>query len=94
MTAGADRRSLPVGARSNLGATAVVEITWLRNPCAQLDDLQSGLMSEVLDCAADGARVRTAGVMGVVVEGDPHPRRPPRAAASPAGARLTMDDTP
>jgi MOSC domain-containing protein YiiM len=68
VTAGVDLLALPVGTRLHLGATAVVEITGLRNPCSQLDDLQSGLMSALLDRAADGALVRKAGVMSVVLE--------------------------
>jgi MOSC domain-containing protein len=61
--------ALPAGARLRLGAAAVVEITGLRNPCAQLDRLRPGLMAAVLDRASDGSLVRKAGVMGIVVAG-------------------------
>jgi MOSC domain-containing protein YiiM len=61
--------SLPVGTRLHLGETAVVEITGLRNPCAQLDRFQPGLMAAVLDRDADGNLVRKAGIMGVVIAG-------------------------
>ncbi len=64
-----DLLGLPVGARLRLGADAVVEITGLRNPCAQLDGFQPGLMAAVLERDPQGTVVRKAGVMGVVCEG-------------------------
>ncbi len=60
---------LPTGTRLHLGTTAVVEITGLRNPCAQLERLQPGLLAAVLDRTPDGRLVRKAGVMGVVLAG-------------------------
>lgn len=68
-TRGVELLALPQGARLHIGATAIVEITGLRNPCSQLDDLQPGLMAAVLDRAPDGPLVRKSGVMGVVVAG-------------------------
>lgn len=68
-TRGIDLLRLPVGTRLHLGAEAVVEITGLRNPCAQLDRLQPGLMAAVLGRDAQGHVVRKAGVMGVVLTG-------------------------
>jgi len=41
--------ALPSGARLYLGAAAVVEVTGLRNPCTQLDEIQPGLMAATLD---------------------------------------------
>jgi MOSC domain-containing protein YiiM len=58
---------LPEGARLHLGATAVVEITGLRNPCRQLDGIQDGLMAAVLGRDERGGLVRKAGVMGIVL---------------------------
>ncbi len=66
-TRGVDLLGLPTGARLHLGDTAVVEITGLRNPCAQLDGLQPGLMAATLDRDAEGNLVRKAGIMGVVL---------------------------
>ncbi len=68
-TRGLDLLRLPTGTRLQLGAEAVVEITGLRNPCAQLDGLQPGLMAAVLDRDAQGQLIREAGVMGIVVAG-------------------------
>lgn len=68
-TRGIDLLGLPRGSRLRLGNEAVVEITGLRNPCSQLDGIQSGLMAATLARAADGTVIRKAGVMGVVVSG-------------------------
>jgi MOSC domain-containing protein YiiM len=67
-TRGIDLLNLPAGTQLHLGNTAVVELTGLRNPCAQLDRLQPGLMAAVLGRDADGKLVRKAGVMGIVIE--------------------------
>lgn len=66
-TAGVDLLALPCGTRLRLGDDAVVELTGLRNPCAQLDGLAPGLMKATLGRAPDGSLVRKAGVMAVVV---------------------------
>lgn len=68
-TAGVDLLALPTGTRLRIGSTAVVEITGLRNPCAQLEGIQAGLMAAVLDRDAEGNLIRKAGIMGVVLTG-------------------------
>jgi MOSC domain-containing protein YiiM len=76
-TRGLDLLALPRGARLRLGEAAVIEVTGLRNPCAQLDGLQAGLTRALLDHAPDGRLIRKAGIMavvrtgGVVRPGDP-----------------------
>lgn len=60
---------LPVGTLLHLGADAIVELTGLRNPCAQLDAFTPGLMQAVLDRSPSGDLIRKAGVMGVVRAG-------------------------
>lgn len=66
--------ALPAGTRLHLGASAVVEITGLRNPCIQLDTFQKGLMAATLDRDADGNLIRKAGIMSIVIaEGDVRP---------------------
>lgn len=67
-TRGLDLLGLPTGARLHLGG-AVVEVTGLRNPCAQLDGIVPGLMAATLDRDADGGLIRKAGIMAVVVVG-------------------------
>jgi MOSC domain-containing protein YiiM len=69
LTRGLDLLALPTGVRLLLGEQVVVEVTGLRNPCAQLDRFQPGLMAAVLDRTPDGGLIRKAGVMGIVVAG-------------------------
>lgn len=68
-TRGVDLLGLPAGAQLHIGETAIVEIKGLRNPCAQLDGLQKGLMAATLDKDADGNSIRKAGVMAIVIAG-------------------------
>jgi MOSC domain-containing protein YiiM len=68
-TSGVDLLGLPTGTRLHLGATAVVELTGLRNPCRQLDRIQAGLMAAMLGRDGRGNLVRKAGVMGIVLVG-------------------------
>ncbi|MEU1040999.1 MOSC domain-containing protein [Streptomyces sp. NPDC005907] len=76
-TRGIDLLGLPTGALLRLGDEAVVEITGLRNPCAQIDGFQKGLLKQVAGRGEDGAAVVRSGVMsvvragGVVRPGDP-----------------------
>ncbi|MBB4005868.1 MOSC domain-containing protein [Allorhizobium taibaishanense] len=71
LTLGVDLLGLPEGARLHIGATAVIEVTGLRNPCKQINDFQPGLMQAVLDRDAGGGLIRKAGVMAVVINGGP-----------------------
>jgi len=68
-TAGVDLLGLPVGTRLLLGAEAVVEVTGLRNPCLQIEAYEPGLLKRMVGRDADGAVVRRAGVMSVVLHG-------------------------
>jgi len=68
-TSGVDLLGLPTGTLLRLGEAAVIEVTGLRNPCAQLDRIQPGLMKATLDRNTDGNLVRKAGIMGIVVAG-------------------------
>ncbi len=60
---------LAPGTRLHFGASAVVEVTGLRNPCKQLDGVDPKLLARVALKAEDGSIVRKAGIMGIVVEG-------------------------
>jgi MOSC domain-containing protein YiiM len=78
-TRGVDLLGLPTGTRLHLGATAIIEVTGLRNPCDQLDGIQPGLMKATLDRDADGNLIRKAGVMAIVIlGGDVHANDPIR----------------
>jgi len=68
-TRGIDLLGPPTGTRLHLGDGAAVEVTGLRNPCAQSNDFQPGLMAAVLGRDEQGRLIRKAGVMGIVLIG-------------------------
>jgi MOSC domain-containing protein YiiM len=68
-------------ARLRIGASTLVEVTGLRNPCRQIDGFTDGLLKQVLTSDADGTTVRRAGGAvragdRIVVELPPGERRP------------------
>ncbi|KFC63705.1 MOSC domain containing protein [Bosea sp. LC85] len=68
-TLGIDLLALPAGARLQLGDKASIEITGLRNPCAQIEAFRPGLLSAVLGRDTEGRLVRKSGVMAIVLAG-------------------------
>lgn len=68
-TLGIDLLTLPTATRLHIGSEAIVELTGLRNPCAQIDRFQRGLLAAVMGRDAKGGLVRKAGVMGIVIAG-------------------------
>ncbi|MEU1404548.1 MOSC domain-containing protein [Streptomyces sp. NPDC005728] len=68
-TRGIDLLGLPTGALLRIGDDAIVEVTGLRNPCAQIDTFQRGLLKEVVARGDDGRVLYRTGVMGVVKAG-------------------------
>ncbi len=96
-TSGIDLLGLATGTRLHIGKDAVIEVTGLRNPCAQLDKLQKGLMAATLDRDADGNLVRKAGIMGIVLSGgevrpgDPvRVEPPPRRTVCSLSSKLVL----
>ena len=88
-TRGIDLLSLPGGARLQIGDSAVLEVTGLRNPCAQLDSIRPGLMKATLGHDQEGGLIRRAGIMSVVAApgevrpGDPIQGELPRGPRRP-----------
>ncbi|MDP2371368.1 MOSC domain-containing protein [Rhodoferax sp.] len=68
-TQGVELLALPCGTELRIGADAVVRITGLRNPCAQIDSFRPGLMGAVLARSTTSQLIRKAGAMAVVVTG-------------------------
>ena len=68
-TAGIDILALPRGAILRIGDTVRLEVTGRRNPCAQIDSFQRGLLAAVLEKHADGTLVRKSGIMAIVLAG-------------------------
>lgn len=60
---------LPRGAVLKLGTDVELQVTGLRNPCAQTDKFKPDLLEAVLGRGPDGERVRKSGIMTIVVEG-------------------------
>lgn len=69
VTRGLALLDLPRGTRLCLGADAEIEVTGLRNPCAQIERFRPGLLAAVLGRGADGELIRKAGIMAVVRRG-------------------------
>ena len=67
-TIGIDLHALPTSAVLVIGSS-ILEITGLRNPCAQINNYRDGLLENFRHIDDDGNIVRTAGVMAVVVTG-------------------------
>ncbi|WP_159944501.1 MULTISPECIES: MOSC domain-containing protein [unclassified Nocardiopsis] len=67
-TRGLDLLGLSRGTVLGFGQ-ARVEVTGLRNPCAQIDGFSPGLLKQTVYRDGEGALVRRAGIMGVVLEG-------------------------
>ena len=61
--------ALPLHTELHFASGAVVQLTGLRNPCAQIDAFEKGLLAAMLDQDAQGQLVRKTGVMGVVLQG-------------------------
>lgn len=65
-------------------ADAILEVTGLRNPCAQIERFQPGLLAAVLGRAPDGTPILKAGIMTIVrSSGTIRPAAPIRVALPP-----------
>jgi MOSC domain-containing protein YiiM len=90
LTRGLDLLGLQAGARLHMGATVLVEVMGLRNPCLQIDRFADGLMAATLDRDEEGGLVRKAGVMGVVLVGGVLGPGDPVRVEIPPGPRLAL----
>ncbi len=52
-----------------IGPDVRLQVTGLRNPCAQIENFRTGLLKEVVSKRSDGHLVRKAGVMTIVLAG-------------------------
>ena len=90
-TRGLDVHALAVGTVLLLGGDALVAVTGLRNPCAQIERFKTGLLGRVAFRGDDGALVRRAGIMGVVVRGGTVAVDDPIVAAPPPGPARPLE---
>ena len=66
---GVDLLALPRGSLLQIGENAVLEVTGLRNPCAQIERFQPGLLAAVLDRGPRGQVILKAGIMALARTG-------------------------
>ncbi|MDF2495347.1 MAG: hypothetical protein K0S66_2281 [Sphingomonas sp.] len=68
-TMGIDLLALPRHALLRIGCDVELEVTGLRNPCAQIERFQPGLLAAVLDRGPNNEVIRKAGIMTIVKAG-------------------------
>lgn len=68
-TQGIDLLALPRGTVLAVGESVRLEVTGLRNPCAQIEAFQPGLLGAVLGKKPDGTLIRKSGIMSIVLAG-------------------------
>jgi MOSC domain-containing protein YiiM len=68
-TSGIELLALPKGTLLHCGGEAVIEVTGLRNPCAQIEAFAPGLLGRLARKRTDGTIERLAGIMGIVRHG-------------------------
>lgn len=90
-TRGVDLLGLSAGTLLRLGDEAVVEVTGLRNPCAQIDGFQKGLLKQVVGRDTDGRPRFRSGVMSVVVSGGLVRPGDPVVIEPPAGPHRPLE---
>ena len=90
-TEGIDMNVLPVGTRVQIGADAIVELTGLRTPCPQLNNVKHGLMKDLVYNDENGNTVRLGGVMSIVIEGGSVSPGDPMIASLPDRPHVPMD---
>jgi len=90
-TSGIDLLALPTGTVLRIGSEAAVELTGLRNPCAQIDEFQDGLMRRLRYRDGAGNTARIAGVMSVVLSGGAVSPGDPIEINIPSGPHLPLE---
>ena len=91
-TRGIDLLALPTGALLWIGPEAVVEVTGLRNPCAQIDSYSRGLLREMFELDPEREDFTfKAGIMGVVRRGGEIRPGDTIEADLPAGAHRPLE---
>lgn len=68
-TRGIELLDLPTHTRLQFARGPIVEVTGLRNPCAQIEQFREGLLEAVLDRDHQGELIRKAGIMSIVIKG-------------------------
>ena len=90
-TRGLPLLDLPRGTRLHLARGAVLEVTGLRNPCAQIDAFRPGPLRAVLGRDAEGRLVRKTGVMSIVLVGGDVEAGDAVEVELPSGAHVPLE---
>jgi MOSC domain-containing protein YiiM len=90
-TVGLDILNLPTGTVLRVGDRALIALTGLRNPCAQINAFQDGLLSVMLGRDDTGKLTRKTGVMSVVLAGGVVRPGDPIVVALPPEPHLQME---
>ncbi|OIJ84848.1 MOSC domain-containing protein [Streptomyces colonosanans] len=90
-TRGIDLLGLPRGTLLHLGNEAIVEVTGLRNPCAQIDGFRKGLLKQVVGQDESGKARFKAGIMSIVVTGGVVRPGDPVGIELPDGPHLPLE---
>ena len=90
-TRGIDLLGLPRGAKLHLGADVILRVTGLRDPCAQIERFQPGLLAAVIDRGPGGEVIRKAGIMTIVEAGGRVRPGDPIRAQSPPPPHLPLE---
>jgi MOSC domain-containing protein YiiM len=69
LTEGIALLDLPTDTVLKIGSDVALQVTGLRNPCAQIENFRTGLLREVVHKDRAGNLVRKAGIMTVVLSG-------------------------
>ncbi|WFR96256.1 MOSC domain-containing protein [Rhizobium tumorigenes] len=69
LTEGISLLELPTDTILKIGPYVRLQVTGLRNPCAQIENFRTGLLKNVVYTGEDGNIVRKAGVMTIVLAG-------------------------
>ncbi|MFM7686367.1 MAG: MOSC domain-containing protein [Actinomycetota bacterium] len=88
--AGLDSLSLPTGTLLRLGDEALVALTGIRNPCAQIEARFPGLLKRMVHRDESGELHRITGAMAVVVQAGTVRVGDPIAVQVPPGATLPL----
>jgi MOSC domain-containing protein YiiM len=90
-TRGIDLLALPQRSVLKIGDSVELEVTGLRNPCAQIEAFRPGLLARVVSKDSGGNLIRRAGIMAVVRSGGQARAGDEIKVVLPAGAHLPLE---
>jgi MOSC domain-containing protein YiiM len=91
LTGEIDLHALPQATRLRFPSGAELEVTGLRNPCAQIEAFMPGLLGQVAWRTEQGELVRRAGIMAIVTTGGSVHLGDPIAVTLPEGPHRLLE---